>query len=359
MEPTDKMPIERPVNRMRRTIEEILTNANGLTMQDLEKNVMKLGVSCFERPDIALSYLLYVAHCLEEQAHEAETVAEEHEANPSIDEDEFVVVDSEYIDVKVAQPLQVVVSLLKLGLELTQDHHLFPAPIDWAVLEKGEFSDLSALVGNMTGDEQRKKLKSEEIKDVQGLIAQGITLFFDWIREVSAAHPERTFFEGHALANPISCYASEGLGHQAVALVEGYLFTQTARGMLLPEEFLAFLRKLHNAFPGGVPTAHRIQAWIEVGMPEQPYPFPHDFHEQVVGSLDLVVLYIRTRAHLNPDEPTAEECLGEALARYLSWNGNRIGKACLRLCYAAMEHANVVPLTELLERLFGDGLKSP
>jgi hypothetical protein len=93
-------------------------------------------------------------------------------------------------------------------------------------------------------------------------------------------------------------------------------------------------------------------------MPEQPYPFPDDFHEQVVASLDLTVHYIRTYASLNPGEPTDEECLGEALARYLSWNGNRIGKACLRLCYAAMESANIHPLTELLERLFGNDLES-
>jgi hypothetical protein len=331
---------------MPRSIEEILAIANVLTMQSMEKSVMKLGVSCSERPDIALSYLLYAVHLLEEQASRADTAAEENK---------LLVVDTVYVDEKIVESLQAVVDLLKLALELTQGHSIRSVPIDWAVLERGE----SIALPEVAGDDQKIDLNPEEVKDVRGLIAQGLSPFFDWIRKVSAAHPERTFFEGHALANPISCYASERLDDQAAALVERYLFTQTAGGMMLPDEFLAFLRKLHSAFPGLLPTAQRLQAWVEVGMPEQPHPFPEDFHEQVVASLDLIVLYIRTHAHLNPGEPTDEECLGTALAKYLSWKRNRIGKACLYLCYAAMEHANVIPLTELLERLFGDDLKSP
>ena len=80
----------------------------------------------------------------------------------------------------------------------------------------------------------------------------------------------------------------------------------------------------------------------------------HHLYEEVCQALSRAVSLVREGTFRDPNQPTEEECLGIALAKYYSWEGDRIARTCLRFCYAALEDANYATLAGLLEEYYGE-----
>ena len=99
-------------------------------------------------------------------------------------------------------------------------------------------------------------------------------------------------------------------------------------------------------------------SWIADGR-----PIPHrdvvgtdGRYQAICQALSYAVQLIRQGGFRDPNQPTDEECLGIALAYACAWEGPRIARACLRLCYNAFQDANYAAVERLLREQFGEEL---
>lgn len=184
---------------------------------------------------------------------------------------------------------------------------------------------------------------------LETILAQGLPAFHTWIREQACKAEPVIFLEGHLAANPLACWITAGVKDQA-HLYEGAIYTSSG-ALAVPENFQRFFWRFHDAFAGKPVTAGVLADWIAQ---EMPLPYPpdrsdefHRLHEEICQALGQASFH-------DPNQPTDEECLGIALAKYCSWRGDRIARACLRLCYAALEDANYATMERLLRECFGE-----
>lgn len=187
---------------------------------------------------------------------------------------------------------------------------------------------------------------------LQSLFDAGIEPFYAWIKKLAEETPMRTFLEGDAEENPVSAYVSAHLDNQQVIRYGVHLLTMTDGGIQLPHDFLAFFRIYHNAFKEGYPTAAQLQEWIGLGMQAE-YSYDDQYHEKVMKAIDDLVALLRTGTNLDPEQATKEEMFGSAIARYCHWEPEKIAKV-LRLCFCAIEAANMATLENILIDYFGE-----
>jgi hypothetical protein len=188
------------------------------------------------------------------------------------------------------------------------------------------------------------------------ILTNGLPSFYAWLRSQARKAEPVIFIEGHLAGNPLASYINAQIGSPTsqVHLYEGVIYTSSG-AQPVSEDFQRFLRDFHKAFEGSHVTAGVLSEWIAQG---RPLPYRSGDSTALQGdicqALARAVSLVRTGSFLDPNQPTDEECLGIALAKYCSWEGPRIACTCLRLCYAALEDANYAALERLLREYFGE-----
>ncbi|SRR6266487_984865 len=201
---------------------------------------------------------------------------------------------------------------------------------------------------------------TKDTRNLETLLASGLPSFYNWIRSQARKAEPVIFIEGHLAANPLASYINAQIGDPAsqAHLYEGVIYTSSG-AQAMSEDFQRFLWDFHEAFEGSHVTAGVLAEWIAQGRPlpyqsGDPTDRYHNLHEEICRALEQAVSLVRECSFRDPNQPTGEECLGIALAKYCSWEGPRIARTCLRLCYAALEDANYVTLERLLREHFGE-----
>jgi hypothetical protein len=199
---------------------------------------------------------------------------------------------------------------------------------------------------------------TKDMMKLETILAQGLPPFYAWIRKQARKAEPIIFFEGHLAANPLACYINAELGDliSQAHLYEGVIYTSLG-AQALSEDFQRFFWHFHDAFTGKYVTAGVLADWIAQGRPLPYQPdlsdYHHRRHEEICQALGQAITLVR-QGFRDPSQPTEEECLGIALAKCCSWEGPRIARTCLRLCYAALGDANYATMERLLREHFGE-----
>jgi hypothetical protein len=198
----------------------------------------------------------------------------------------------------------------------------------------------------------------KDTRSLETIFASGLPAFYTWIRGQARRSEPVIFTEGHLAANPVACYINAQVGDpiSQAHLYEGVVYTSSG-AQAVPEDFQQFLWDFHEAFEGLYVTAGVLANWIAQGrpFPYQPH-LPDESHrryEEICQALEKALVLVRL-GFRDPLQPTDEECLGIALAKYCAWEGPRIARTCLRLCYAALSDANYATMERLLREHFGE-----
>jgi hypothetical protein len=198
---------------------------------------------------------------------------------------------------------------------------------------------------------------THEPRDLDTILAGGWDHFHAWLCKQAAREEPIIFHIGHPVANPVTCYINHQLGDATgqAHLYEGMIYTACG-ARAVPEALQRFLWALQDAFGGQHVTPGTLVEWIALG---QPLPYQPDLSApeqrmvEICHALEMAVALVR-QGFRDPAQVTEEECLGIAVAKYCSWDGPRIARTCLRLCYAALEDANYATLERLLQEHFGE-----
>jgi hypothetical protein len=203
---------------------------------------------------------------------------------------------------------------------------------------------------------KREALAGSVLPSLETILKQGIAPFYAWVRKQARKAEPIIFIEGHLAANPVACYISASLrdpvGH--VHLYEEMIYTSSG-ARPIPEKFQQFLWKFHDAFADQHVTARVLADWVTDGM-LIPYRDVEDTdrrYQAISQTLGEAIQLVR-QGFRDPNQPTDEECLGIAMAYACAWEGPRIARTCLRLCYAALQDANYATMERLFREHFGE-----